>query len=210
MRFTGRERLLLSIMVTIAIVALFYFFAYTPLTRERARLDGVLRQRQARLEEMKQIAAQREALEQDFQARQQRIEAIEAKLPPAREIPTLLRQMQAVATETGVKLTLLRPGPLEAPAAGAPGAQAPSAPAAPARPPAGGQQPPAPAQPPYRQFRLELGFEGPYDRVLTFLRRLENFPRFIAMTQFTLSIQELPTLRLAVTATTFVLPDAGP
>jgi len=165
-----------------------------------------LQQRETRLAQMQQVAAQRQALEQEYAARQQRIQAIEAKLPPAREIPTLLRQMQAVATESEVTLTLLRPGPLEAPQAGQQPGQQPGAPA-----PAGqtaGQQA-ASAGAPYRQFRLELGFEGSYDRVLAFLRRLENFPRFIAMTQFTLAVQELPTLRLAVTSNTFVLPEEG-
>lgn len=203
MRVSGRERLLVSGLLTVAIIAGFYFFAYSPLTARRAQLTTTLQQREARLNEMKQIVAQREALEQEFAARQQRIEAIEAKLPQAREIPNLLRQMQAVAAESGVKLTLLRPGPMEGPPAGQPGAPAPAG-----QQPAGA--PPAAQAPPYRQFRLELGFEGSYDKVLTFLRRLENFPRFIAMTQFTLAVQELPLLRLAVTSNTFVLPETQP
>ncbi len=198
MRITGRERGLIAVVVVLAMAAAFYFFAYSPLTTQRTQLQATLTQRQARLKQMQEIAAQRVALEQEYATRQQRIEAIEAKLPPEREIPTLLRQMQAVAAESGVKLTLLRPGPTEAP----PSAQAPPA-----------AQPPAPAQPaaqaqPYRQFRVELGFEGSYDKVVTFLRRLENFPRFIAMTQFTLTAQELPQLRLSVTTTTFVLPES--
>ncbi len=198
MRITGRERGLIAVVVVLAMAAAFYFFAYSPLTTQRTQLQATLTQRQARLKQMQEIAAQRVALEQEYATRQQRIEAIEAKLPPEREIPTLLRQMQAVAAESGVKLTLLRPGPTEAP----PSAQAPPA-----------AQPPAPAQPaaqaqPYRQFRVELGFQGSYDKVVTFLRRLENFPRFIAMTQFTLTAQELPQLRLSVTTTTFVLPES--
>ncbi len=201
MRFTGRERLLLSIVITVAIAAVFWFFFRAPLTAERTTLQAALEQKKARLAEDQAIADQREALERDYAARQERIQAIEAKLPAAREIPTLLRQMQAVAQESGVKLTLLRPGPLETPA---------TAPAGPAAPPAAGQPPagqPAAQPPPYRLFRLELAFEGTYDTVLAFLRRLENFPRFIAVTQFTLTIQELPRLRLSVTSNTFVLPD---
>lgn len=203
MRLSGRERLLFSAIAVIAMVALFWFFPYTRLTERRTQLQGQLLQRQARLNEMKALVAQREELEREYRARQERIRAIEAKLPSAREIPALLRQMQAVAKETGVKLTLLRPGPLEAPA----GAQPPGAPAAgqPAGQPAAAQ--PAP---PYRQFRLELGFEGTYATVLVFLRRLENFPRFIAITQFTLGAQEPPRLRLAVTSNTFVLPNESP
>lgn len=201
MRFTGRERLILSIVITVAIAAVFWFFFRAPLTAERTTLQAALEQKKARLAEMQAIADQREALERDYAARQERIQAIEAKLPAAREIPTLLRQMQAVAQESGVKLVLLRPGALETPT---------TAPAGPAAPPAAGQPPagqPAAQPPPYRLFRLELAFEGTYDTVLAFLRRLENFPRFIAVTQFTLTIQELPRLRLSVTSNTFVLPD---
>lgn len=201
MRFTGRERVLLSAIVSIALVAVFWFFVRAPLTAEQTTLQAALEQKKARLAEMQEIAVQRETLEREYAARQGRIQAIEAKLPRAREIPTLLRQMQAVAQESGVKLNLLRPGALETPA---------TTPPAPAAPPPAGQPPagqPEAQPPPYRVFRLELAFEGTYETVLAFLRRLENFPRFIAVTQFTLTIQELPRLRLSVTSNTFVLPD---
>jgi len=205
MRIGGRERLLISLLVSVALIAGFYFFFYGPLTVKRDARQAHLQTRQAEQARLEQLVAEREQLEQEYAARQQRIQAIEAKLPPAREIPTLLRQMQAVAAETGVKLTLLRPGALEAPSGSLPGAAPPPAP--------GGQpgaQPAAPAAPPYQLFKLELGFEGSYDKALTFLRRLENFPRFIAITQMALAIQELPTLRLGVTSNTFVLPERTP
>lgn len=202
MRIGGRERLLISLLVSVALIAGFYFFFYGPLTAKRDARQAHLQTRLAEQARLEQLVAERQQLEQEYAARQQRIQAIEAKLPPAREIPTLLRQMQAVAAETGVKLTLLRPGALEAPSGSLPGAAPPPAP--------GGQPVAQPAAPPYQLFKLELGFEGSYDKVLTFLRRLENFPRFIAITQMALSIQELPTLRLGVTSNTFVLPERTP
>ncbi|MGH2625929.1 MAG: type 4a pilus biogenesis protein PilO [Anaerolineales bacterium] len=205
MRIGGRERILISLLVTAAIIAGFYFFFYSPLAVKRDAREAHLRTRQAELQRLQDLVAQREQLEQEYAERQQRIQAIEAKLPAAREIPTLLRQMQTVATETGVKLTLLRPGALEAPSGSLPGAAPPPAPGG--QP---GQPAPAAAAPPYQLFKLELAFEGPYDKVVTFLRRLENFPRFIAMTQIALAIQELPTLRLGVTSNTFVLPERTP
>ncbi|MGH2454613.1 MAG: type 4a pilus biogenesis protein PilO [bacterium] len=202
MRITGRERLLISLLVAAAMIGVFYFFVYSPKTAERAQLQRQLDERLTELRRMEDLAAQRVQLEQEFAARQQRIQAIEAKLPQAREIPTLLRQMQAIAIESGVKLILLRPGVLESPGPGLPGGAPPPAP--------GGQPAAQPAAAPlYQLFKLELGFEGTYDKVLTFLRRLENFPRFIAMTQVSLAIQELPTLRLGVTANTFVLPEGA-
>jgi len=202
MRIGGRERLLISLVLSVALIAVFYFFVYSPKTAERAQLQRQLDERVTELRRMEDLAAQRVQLEQEFAARQQRIQAIEAKLPQAREIPTLLRQMQAIAIESGVKLILLRPGVLESPGPGLPGGAPPPAP--------GGQPAAQPAAAPlYQLFKLELGFEGTYEKVLTFLRRLENFPRFIAMTQVSLAIQELPTLRLGVTANTFVLPEGA-
>jgi len=202
MRIGGRERLLISLVLSVALIAVFYFFVYSPKTAERAQLQRQLDERVTELRRMEDLAAQRVQLEQEFAARQLRIQAIEAKLPQAREIPTLLRQMQAIAIESGVKLILLRPGVLESPGPGLPGGAPPPAP--------GGQPAAQPAAAPlYQLFKLELGFEGTYEKVLTFLRRLENFPRFIAMTQVSLAIQELPTLRLGVTANTFVLPEGA-
>lgn len=212
MKTSPRERLLVSVLVTLALAAGFYFFVYTGKQDEIRRLSAQLTQKQQQVAEMEQLAAQREDLEREYRALQDRIRAIEAKLPPAREIPTLLRQMQAVASEVGVKMNLIRPGALEAPTGQAGAGPRQGQPPAAAPAPASGQgQQAQPAAPPYQQFRLELSFEGTYDTLLSMLRRLENFPRFIAMTQLAISPQQpLPRLRLNVVSNTFVLPEARP
>src|SRR3970282_2024316 len=75
-------RLLISGLLTVAIIGGFYFLLYNPLTARRAQLNTTLQQRVIRLNEMKQIAAQREALGQGFAARQPSIGASEAKAAP--------------------------------------------------------------------------------------------------------------------------------
>jgi Tfp pilus assembly protein PilO len=195
---SDRERFLIVVALTLAMVGGFWFLVRGPLIEERQRLSRELDQKRAKLEEYRQLAAQRERLEREYRALQDRIQAIEAKLPPKREIPQLLRQMQAVAAETRVKLILLRPGPLETPRAAGSPTPAPQAQPAQQRPP---------ADVPYELFRLDLAFEGSYDTVMAFLRRLENFPRFIAMTSVNLTVVDLPRLRLGVVSNTFVLPD---
>ncbi len=70
--------------------------------------------------------------------------------------------------------------------------------------------PAAPAEPRYRQFRLDLAFDGTYGDLIAFLSRLENFPRFLVLTQVAVGPGELPKLRVTLAANTFVLPRAGP
>jgi Tfp pilus assembly protein PilO len=198
-KLTARDRFLIIVLACIVMVAFFWFFVRAGLVEQKARLSKELEQKKGRVEEYRTLARQRESLEREYRTIQDRIQAIEAKLPPAREIPQLLRTMQAVATETGVKLVLLRPGPLEIPkAAVTPGQPQP-------KPTPG--QPPQAGDVPYQLFKLDLAFEGSYETMIAFLRRLENFPRFIAITQVNLNVLELPGLRLSVASNTFVLPD---
>lgn len=198
-KLAARDRFLLIVLGCVVMTAFFWFFVRAGLVEQKTRLSKELEQKKARVEEYRTLARQRESLEREYRTLQDRIQAIEAKLPPAREIPQLLRTMQAVATETGVKLILLRPGPLEIPkAAVTPGQPQPK--------PTPGQ--PAQTDVPYQLFKLDLAFEGSYETMIAFLRRLENFPRFIAMTQINLTVLELPGLRLSVASNTFVLPDS--
>jgi Tfp pilus assembly protein PilO len=191
-----RERVLVSFAVAALIAAGFYLLVYVPQTDTLARLDRELAAKQQELDRLKALAATREAKEAEYAALVDRIRLVERRLPPEREIPALIRQLQDAAREVGIKLTLLRPGPTQAPTAGAqqaaPGAQQAA-------------QPPAQA-PPYRLFRVDLGFDGTYPDLIRYLGRLENFPRFIVLRQVALAPAELPRLRVTLQANTYVLP----
>lgn len=202
-----RERLLVSFVFAAVIVTVFYLFIWAPATTEQARLRTDLTNKQAELSRLKSLAATREAKEQEYAALVERIRLLEVRLPAEREIPRLIRQLQDAAKEIGIKLTLIRPGALQAGAAS-------TAPAGAPRPaPAAGQpaQPAAPAEPRYRQFRLDLAFDGTYGDLMAYLGRLENFPRFLVLTQVGISPGTAPpVLKVTLAANTFVLPRDRP
>lgn len=211
---SARERILLSLVVAAVIGTLFYLFVWTPQTARRDELKTQLAQRQAELTRLEELARTREEKEREFQALSDRIRLVELKLPPEREIPRLIRQLQAAAAEIGVKMTLLRPGQTQQGQPIAPGGQTPPASptaqtqaASPGRVQAApAPQPQAPAGPQYNLFRLDLAFEGTYADLMAYLSRLEDFPRFIVLKQITMNPGELPRLRITIVAETYVLP----
>lgn len=193
---TARERLMIVGVIIVAIAAAFYLFVYTPVTARIEVLRRDLTKEQSELLRLRELAATKGAREQEYAALAERIKLIEVRLPPEREIPTLIRQLQDTAGEIGIRLNLLRPGATQAGTAPAPAGQQ--------RQP---QQPaPAAQTPPYQQFRLDLAFEGTYADLMAFLGRLENFPRFLVLKQVAIAPVELPRLRVTMAADTFVLP----
>lgn len=199
-----RERLMVTLVIAAAIATVFYLFIWTPQTAERDRLTQDLAAKRAEVQRLKILAEQREEKEREFQALFDRIRLIEAKLPPEREIPNLIRQLQVTAQEIGVKMMLLRPGQTQAGPAAAP-VGPPPAPRG-AAPAPGAAQPPRPR---YQLFRLDLSFEGTYASLMALLGRLEDFPRFIVLKQVQMNPGDLPLLRGTIVADTFVLPKEG-
>jgi Tfp pilus assembly protein PilO len=193
---------MIAVLVAGLFVAGFWLFIYSPITEQQGRLRAELDRAGAELVRLQNLAQTKEAREQEYTALVERIRLIEVRLPPEREIPRLIRQLQDVAQELKVKLTLLRPGPTQTPAQ-AGGAQPPGRQPAPTPAPATGQ----PARPPvYQEFRVDLGFDGTYADLLAYLGRLENFPRFLVLTQLSLAPGELPRLKATIAGRTFVLP----
>ncbi len=188
---------MIALVVAAAIAAVFYLVIYSPTTARVATLERDLNKQKTELKRLQDLSATRAAKEQEFAALAERIKLIEVRLPPEREIPTLIRQLQDTAGELGIRLTLLRPGATQSPAA-------PAGPPRPVQPP--GQPAPAAPAPPYQQFRLDMAFDGTYADLMAFLGRLENFPRFIVLKQVAISPAELPKLKVTLAADTFLLP----
>ncbi|MDR7520965.1 MAG: type 4a pilus biogenesis protein PilO [Armatimonadota bacterium] len=206
-----RERIMVSLVIAAAIVTLFYLFVYTPQTAREQQLTATLQSRQTELDRLKTLAQTREQKEREFQALSERIRLVELKLPPEREIPRLIRQLQDVAASLGIKLTLLRPGPNQPGPSAAPAGTPAPAPGAPGEAQAAPARPGQPAAPPrYQLFRLDLAFDGTYADLMAFLGRLEDFPRFLVLTQVSIAPAELPRLRVTLAANTFVLPREAP
>ncbi len=210
-----RERLMVSLVIAGAIAALFYLFIWSPQQTRADNLNNQIKAQQIELDRLKRLAETRDAKEREFAALSERIRLVEVKLPPERDIPRLIRQLQDVAAELKIKLTLLRPGPTQA---GAPTGQTlqPVSPSDASQPSGVAQAAPAPTKPGapapsrYQLFRIDLAFEGTYADLMAYLGRLEDFPRFIVLKQISMSPGELPRLKVTLNAETFVLPREAP
>lgn len=206
-----REKLIVWFLAVLIIGVGFYYLVYAPKTAEISTVSRQLKSSKDELAQLQAQAARREAMERRLAELQQQVKETEAKLPTSREIPTLLVQLETLAGSTGANLTLIRPGP----AAGSqPQGGAPPSQGAPSR--SGGGASPAQSLG-LQQFALELTAEGTFDVVENFVRGLENFPRFIALSD--LKISPLPAragegggrprLAVGLTATTYYVPESG-
>jgi len=199
-----REKGILWVLAVLVVAIGFYYVIWAPKSKEIGALSQQLKTKQDELVRLRAQAAQKDQLEKRLQELQRQVADTEAKLPTSREIPALLVQLEGLASQVGANLTLIRPGPQQ----GAQGTGQPPRPGtAPAPPPGLGLQ----------QFNLELNAEGTFDNVQSFLRGIENFPRFIAMSD--LKITPLPAragesagrpkLAIGVSATTYFAPEGG-
>jgi Tfp pilus assembly protein PilO len=212
-----RERLVVWGTVLLLIVLGFYFVIFVPNKSASDRLAVQIDEQQSQLTKLRVAAARKADLERQVGDLQQSLRDIEAKLPSAREIPSLILRLNDLVESVGGHLTLIKPGPTEIPKqtqAGQP-AQAAGAPAggSPARP-AG--RPSFTAAQLYREFTVEIDVEGQYDSLETFIRGLETFPRFLSISQFHVETiapkrgdnPRKPKLALSLTTTMYVIPQS--
>jgi Tfp pilus assembly protein PilO len=198
-----REQGLLVALLAVLVVVGFYSLVYRPRTEEVRRLEAQRQQLVSERQRLEALVASRPEVERRLEEARGRIAELETKLPSARDIPVLLVQLDDAVRQSRAKITLVRPGPLQAP-------QAQQAPAQ-----RGGQQQAPPEQPQYQSFTVELGAEGDYVALVDFLQRLENFPRLLVLSDFRMTpVQQEGRppgsfLALSVRATTYVLRESG-
>jgi Tfp pilus assembly protein PilO len=199
-----REKMILWVLGVLVAGLGFYFLVYSPKITEINKLTAQLKVKQAELKQLQAAAARKDEVERRLQAVKRDVTDTEAKLPTSKEIPILLVQLEGLASQVGANLTLIRPGPVQGTG--------------------GGQQPPKPGTAPspaqglgLQQFTLELTAEGPFDTVQNFVRGIERFPRFIAMTDLKITplpgkpgdSSDRPRLSVGVSATTYYVPESG-
>ncbi|HET8998374.1 MAG TPA: type 4a pilus biogenesis protein PilO [bacterium] len=201
-----REKLLLLIVALLVVGVGFYYLIYSPKMKEINVVSLQLKTKQAELTRLQAEAAKKDQLERRLQDLQHQVAETEAKLPSSKEIPTLLVQLEGLAAQVGANLTLIRPGPTQGQAQGQSGQ--------PPRP--GVTASPAPGLG-LQQFNLELNAEGTFDKVQSFVRGIENFPRYIAMSDLKITplppkqgeSAERPRLAIGLSAVTYFVPESG-
>jgi Tfp pilus assembly protein PilO len=200
----------------LVIGAAFYFLVYSPKTHEGTTLAALVAAQRTDIARLQAEIGQRKGIEGEIADLQNATSGLGTKLPSAREIPRLLLQLDELSSRTGVTVTSLKPGPLQT-------ATVPSAaPAGPARP--GGRAPvsgtPKPAKPkpaPYDRFPIEFEIRGSFPAVMQFVRGLEDFPRFLAISDLRVTPAtpkrgedpDDPAMSLAFTVTAYVRPENG-
>ncbi|TMJ09463.1 MAG: hypothetical protein E6H02_09030 [Bacillati bacterium ANGP1] len=190
----------------LAIGAAFY-------THEGATLATLLAAQRADIARLQAEVGQKTGIEGQIADLQHATSVLGTKLPSAREIPRLLLQLDELSSRAGVTVTSLKPGPLQA-------ATGPVA--APARPggrPAvsGAPKPGQPKPAPYDRFPIEFEIRGSFSAVMQFVRGLEDFPRFLAISDLRVTPASAkrgddpddPPLTLGVTVTAYVRPENG-
>ncbi len=218
-----REQILLWCLGLGALVAAFYLFIYLPKTSEAATLAKQLGVQRADGARLQKEAQRKQELEREIGDLLNDIRANEATLPSAREIPQLLLQLDRLAGRTGVTVASIKPGILEtvtAPAAGSSeplrgrGGRPTPTPAVPeSRPPKASQ----PVTANYQKFMIALETKGTFSATLKFVHGLEDFPRFLAITDMRLTQASItreenpadPVLSLGVTVTAYAKPEGG-
>lgn len=194
MTLRPREWILVFAAIVIAMGAGFYFLVYQPQQNEARRLGTELERVAAERQRLEALIAEGPEVERQFNEIRARIAELEMKMPSAREIPTLLVQLERTVRESRAKITLVRPGPLQAAAA---------------------PDPAAADQPQYQTFSVELGAEGNFVALVDFLQRLQDFPRLLVLSDVRVTPVAGPEgtppgqiLGLTIRATTYVLPEA--
>jgi Tfp pilus assembly protein PilO len=201
-----REQILIIVGLALILVLGFYYLVYIPRTAEYRELVAERDARQARLDQMQQVAAQAEQLEKRYSDLQAFIATVEAKLPTEKEVPALLVQLERLTTRVRVNLQAIRPGALEAVAA----AQSQPAPAQPTSGSGTAAQPAPQAKPEYYRFPIGMQFTASYNEFVSLMAALRDFPRLIAVTRVGMTPGKLPELNVQSDTETYVLPKEAP
>jgi len=218
-----RERMMLWGLGLFLVVALFYVLVYSPRTSTNADLAAQLATDRAEMATLQAQAKHKDALEQQIAAAQGAIQTFEAKLPGSKDVPNLLVQLDALAHQSGVDLVSIKPSPLKpATAPQAAVAQPPSiaGPTAQAPPPKqSAPQNTSTLLAGYQEFTVSIRVQGTFPTVLAFVRGLETFPRFLAISDVAVrpappakdrpSASSQPLLAMDVTTTAYVVPAPG-
>ncbi|HET6385710.1 MAG TPA: type 4a pilus biogenesis protein PilO [Armatimonadota bacterium] len=150
-------------------------------------LEASLQERQTELSSAKTLTAQLLAEQQKVNVEKGQLAQLEGALPTKEYVPTLLTQLQALATSTHNTILSITPNLAPPPPAAPPPSNVPTG-----NPTTGAtaktdSKPAAPAAPPYDKYLVTMGVQGGYRDVMTFLLRLTQFPKIISVDQCQLS-----------------------
>lgn len=116
MRFTERLEaipslyrwLVLPVLVLLLAVP-YWYFSYQPRTEEIATLNQTLATQRTKLEMFQRISANYDRFKAEVAELEAELRKLLEFLPKSQEIPSLIRQISALAVDTGLQVDLIRP-----------------------------------------------------------------------------------------------------
>lgn len=181
----NRQTTLLAVLGVLLLLVLFYLFGWKPQSEElaeiRTQIDDTVAQQAMLQNEIASLEAVR-ATAPEIEAA---LAAAESLVPREAALPSALRQLQLAADDSGVQLDSI--------AAGRPAADA--------------------DVPELAQVSLAINARGSYFQLVDFLRRVEDpqiTPRVVLFENVTVSVDDYPTLGIALTGSMFAVLPAPP
>lgn len=190
---SDRNILILGVLLLVLIAAAFWFFLLSPLRQNVAAAKQERSTKEAKLQNLNNQIKDLEAVKRDAPNIQRQLLELSKRVPEQDEIPSLVIQMEEIATEAGVVQLSVQPDSPEAP-------------------PGGGN---------FSRIPLKLSFEGSYEQMQDFLFRLKNLARLVTVNEVQYKPVEQTqgggavaapgrTLLVDITAETYVQPAAKP
>lgn len=189
----------------------FYTYFYKPKQDKIAALKTDLDTKQNKLKNMKNTLRDLAATAALIKQKESELASLEKNLPLEEYVPTLLRQIENLASETRAQIRQVGISePLQV--AGTPQASTPAT--QPGQQP--GQQPQTPSTISYREISLQFPFSGSYGSLKSFLQRISSFPLVIVVEGLKISkvgnvdrFDGTPLLSVDMPTKVYVLPRSG-
>jgi len=183
-----KQYIVLTVLGSIVVLAAGWFLLVSPKRSEAAELRAQAETQQGANAQLRTQLTVLKAQAKDLPKQQAKLAAVAAKIPDNPALPALIRALVTASTSAGVELISVTPG--------APTAGAPAAAAAPVAPPAGAAAPapgaaaaaaPVGVAGQLATIPLSLNVAGGYFQIQTLLANLENLPRSMRVTTFSLA-----------------------
>lgn len=181
----GPDRKVVYALLAVAALCLIGLGAtlYRTKANQLATLEKDLAEKQDKLAELQEKLRNQPELEEEYAKLQVRLSTLEPGLPDSAYIPTFLRQIEILATNTGNDITTIRPKALVVkPKGGGKAVDEETGAliegATKEAPKAGETKKP---KLPYDLVPIELKLKGTYVTALSFLAELQRFPKMIAV-----------------------------
>jgi len=109
-RMPKNQQYVLAAVLAIATGGAFYYFWWADKAIERDGLKKNLAELNAQIQELNVVKANLPALEKEVEQLSLRLEQLRGILPPAKETPDLMKRLQALASQSNLKIKSFVPG----------------------------------------------------------------------------------------------------